>query len=184
LGTEKEIIILIYNWCNAMNKKKYIRDGRSPIPKSDTVSKVMSANKPNDTKPELILRKELREIGLSGYRLHWKKAPGRPDIAYPGRKIGIFVHGCFWHRCPLCNLPLPKSHQDFWEEKFRKNKERDSAKIHKLEDAGWKVFVFWECEIKEDVDKCARTINDYIRNYDHSKQEKHMMPEGIENVIV
>ena len=67
-------------------------------------------------------RKTLREIGLSGYRLHWKKAAGRPDIAYPGRKIAIFVHGCFWHRCPYCDLPLPKSHPEFWSEKFKRNK--------------------------------------------------------------
>ena len=53
--------------------------------------------------------KALREAGLGGYRLNWRKAPGRPDIAYPGRKLAIFVHGCYWHHCPRCYPNLPKS---------------------------------------------------------------------------
>jgi len=145
---------------------KYIRDGRAPIPKSETTSKVMSANVPKDTKPELILRKSLRKIGISGYRLHWKKASGRPDIAYPGRKISIFVNGCFWHRCPNCNLPLPKSNTEFWLNKFERNKERDANKIHNLEEDGWKIIVFWECEIKRDVLGCAERVKNLIEGDD------------------
>lgn len=83
--------------------KNYIRDGRAPIPESEITSKVMSAVRGKDTKPELALRKALKDVGIQGYRLHWKRAPGRPDIAYPGSKVAIFVHGCFWHRCPYCN---------------------------------------------------------------------------------
>lgn len=145
---------------------KYIRDGRAPIPKLETTSKVMSANVPKDTKPELVLRKSLRKIGISGYRLHWKKASGRPDIAYPGRKIAIFVNGCFWHRCPHCNLPLPKSNTDFWLKKFERNKERDAKKIHNLEEDGWKVIVLWECEIKKDVLGCAKRVKNVIQSDD------------------
>lgn len=145
---------------------KYIRDGRAPIPKLETTSKVMSANVPKDTKPELVLRKYLRKIGISGYRLHWKKASGRPDIAYPGRKIAIFVNGCFWHRCPHCDLPLPKSNTDFWLKKFVRNKERDAKKIHNLEEDGWKVIVLWECEIKKDVLGCAKRVKNVIQSDD------------------
>jgi len=141
----------------------YIRDGRAPIPKSDVTSKVMSKNRGKDTGPELALRRVLRDTGLAGYRLHWKKVPGRPDLAYPGKKIAIFVHGCFWHRCPYCNLPLPKSHTDFWSKKFEKNKKRDSSKIVKLESEGWDVLVIWECEIKEDIRGCARKVKDLVK---------------------
>lgn len=141
---------------------KYIRDGRAPIPKSNTTSKVMSANVGKNTKPELALRKALRSIGLPGYRLHWKKAPGRPDITYPRHKVAIFVHGCFWHRCPHCDLPLPKSHTDFWSKKFERNKERDKAKILALESDDWKVLVFWECEIKKDVKRCTEKVKNLI----------------------
>jgi DNA mismatch endonuclease, patch repair protein len=144
--------------------KEYIRDGRAPIPESEIVSKIMSAVRGKHTKPELALRKALRELGLPGYRLHWKKAPGRPDIAYPKSKVAIFVHGCFWHRCPYCNPPLPKTHTDFWIKKFERNKERDIAKIRALEDASWKVFVFWECEIQKDVLECTKKVKDFIES--------------------
>lgn len=128
----------------------YSRDKRSPTPSSENTSHVMSANKRKDTKPEIILRRALCDAGLSGYRLQWKVS-GRPDIAYPGRKIAIFINGCFWHRCPYCNLPLPKSNTNFWVDKFKKNQERDERDVQALEDAGWIVITIWECEIKKDV---------------------------------
>jgi DNA mismatch endonuclease Vsr len=59
-------------------------------------NKAMQGNKGRDTKPELKVRRLLRDLGHPGYRLQWKKAPGKPDIAFPGRRIAIFVNGCFW----------------------------------------------------------------------------------------
>jgi len=103
--------------------------------------------------PEIIARRTLRESGYPGYRLNWKKVPGRPDIAYPGRKIAIFINGCFWHRCPICDLPLPKSHVDFWRNKFKKNVDRDKRKIDELHAAGWTVVTVWECQIRKDPKK-------------------------------
>jgi len=118
----------------------------------------MRANKARDTKPELCLRKALRRRGVPGYRLHWGKAPGKPDISYPGRRLAIFVHGCFWHRCPHCSLPLPKSHVDFWRKKFDNNRERDNRKLEALQRHGWKALVFWECQINRDPDLCAEQV--------------------------
>ena len=122
-----------------------------PHPASEVTTKVMKANKSKDTKPEMILRKALREAGFPGYRLHWKKAPGHPDIAYPGRKVAIFVNGCFWHRCPHCNLPTPKRNQEYWVPKFERNVERDKNEQEDLIRLGWTVEVVWECEIKKDL---------------------------------
>lgn len=136
----------------------YTRDGRAPIPNDENVSKVMSSIRAKNTKPEITLRKALYNQGHSGYRIHWAKAPGRPDIAYPGRKIAIFVNGCFWHRCPHCNPPMPKTHVDFWKTKFAKNVERDQIKINDLVNMGWRVFTFWECEICKNVDECVKQI--------------------------
>jgi DNA mismatch endonuclease, patch repair protein len=147
-----------------MKKKQYIRDGRSPIPENEITSRVMSANKAKDTKPEILLRKALCKSGYSGYRLHWINAPGRPDICYPGKRIAIFVNGCFWHRCPNCNPPMPKSNSVFWKEKFRKNKERDLSKTKKLKEDGWKVLTCWECEILKDVQKCVSKISYLLNN--------------------
>ena len=118
----------------------------------------MSSNKAKNTKPELKLRKALYADGIRGYRLNWKKVPGRPDIAFPGRKISIFINGCYWHRCPYCELSLPKTNTEFWKEKFKKNIKRDKKKKKELLDHGWIVLVFWECKIKTNIKDCINKI--------------------------
>ena len=122
----------------------------APKPTSEVTTKVMKANKRSDTKPELLVRQRLREAGLTGYRLQWK-VPGRPDVAWPGKKVAIFVNGCFWHRCPHCNLPNPKSNVEYWIVKFERNQERDKRNIRELEEAGWRVHVIWECQLKKKI---------------------------------
>ncbi|MCB5280097.1 MAG: very short patch repair endonuclease [Candidatus Cloacimonetes bacterium] len=147
-----------------MVKQSYVRDKRSPTPLNEAVSRVMSSNKGVDTKPELILRHALREAGFPGYRLYWNKVPGHPDICYPGKKIAIFVNGCFWHRCPKCNLPLPKTNNEFWNEKFQRNIDRDKKKIMALELEDWTVVTVWECEIKGDLKNVVRTLSDLLNS--------------------
>jgi DNA mismatch endonuclease (patch repair protein) len=144
------------------SSKIYLRDGRAPIPENETTSEVMSAIRAKDTKPEIILRKALREANLSGYRLHWEKAPGRPDICYPGRKVAVFVHGCYWHRCPHCKPRIPKTHTDFWEAKFARNAARDNSKITMLKHDHWNVVVCWECQIKDSIHECVKNISDLL----------------------
>lgn len=139
----------------------YTRDKRSPEPKNEWVSKSMRSNRGKDTSPEIILRKALRCNGMSGYRLHWH-IPGRPDICYPGKHIAIFVNGCFWHRCPHCELPLPENNSEFWKEKFDKNIVRDKTKRDTLIRDGWTVITIWECEIKKDLDDVISMIKEYM----------------------
>ena len=139
--------------------KEYIRDKRSPRPLKESTSKVMSANKAKSTKPELLVRKALWENGVRGYRLNWKKAPGRPDIAFPGKEIAIFINGCYWHRCPRCDLSLPKSNIEFWKEKFERNIARDKRKNEELLDLGWNVLVLWECDIKSNISVSVDKVN-------------------------
>jgi DNA mismatch endonuclease (patch repair protein) len=116
----------------------------------------MSSNKGEHTKPEQSLRKALWNAGIKGYRLNWKKAPGRPDIAFPGKKLAIFVNGCFWHRCNKCSPNMPKTNVDFWHKKFRQNIERDQEKEAQLTALGWKVLVIWECEIKNELQSVTK----------------------------
>lgn len=144
------------------SQKAYIRDGRAPIPQKEITSKVMSSIRAKNTKPELNLRRALFANGLAGYRLHWKKVPGHPDIAYPGKKLAIFVNGCYWHRCPYCNPPFPKTHKRFWKQKFKKNTERDIRKRTDLENNGWKVVTIWECQIKNNLQNCVDIIKNLI----------------------
>ena len=110
----------------------------------------MRAIKSKDTKPELIIRKLFREAGYPGYRIHRKDLPGRPDIAYIGRKKAVFVHGCFWHGhdCSV-GIRKPKSNQAYWIPKIERNKQRDEVNISALQASGWRVLVIWECELME-----------------------------------
>ncbi|MDO4290523.1 MAG: DNA-deoxyinosine glycosylase [Eggerthellaceae bacterium] len=110
----------------------------------------MQGNKSKDTKPEMLVRKRLREAGLGGYRLQWK-APGKPDIAWPGKKTCIEVRGCFWHRCPHCCPPPPKRNVEYWQAKFDRNVQRDAINLKALQSCGWNVHVIWECQLKKDV---------------------------------
>jgi DNA mismatch endonuclease, patch repair protein len=147
-----------------MDSINHIRDGRAPIPEHESTSRLMSTIKGRNTKPELNIRRELWKKRIRGYRLHWKKVPGTPDISFPGKKIAIFINGCFWHRCPNCNPPIPKSHSNFWYNKFQKNVERDKIKIQQLNENGWRTIILWECQINADIDGCTkRLINCIIK---------------------
>lgn len=125
------------------------RAERAPAATSEATRHSMQANKSKDTKPELRVRAALRAAGLRGYRLHYKRVPGKPDICFVGKKVAIFVHGCYWHRCPYCALPTPRSHTDFWTAKFARNRARDARDNALLVQAGWTVVVIWECRLKK-----------------------------------
>ena len=131
---------------------------------------VMQANKSKNTKPELLVRAALRDAGHAGYRLHWKKAPGHPDICFPGRKVAIFVNGCFWHRCPRCALPAPKSNVEFWEGKFARNRTRDAHDQELLLKDGWTVLVVWECQLGRQ--RIEPTMHDLILELERVDEER------------
>src|SRR5947209_4782824 len=76
---------------NGQTLSKYVRDGRAPVPRSPIISEVMSANRARNTQPELTLRRALRRLGVSGYRLHPSGLPGRPDLALPKARLAVFV---------------------------------------------------------------------------------------------
>lgn len=102
-----------------------------------------------DTAPELMARKLCREQGFTGYRIHRADLPGKPDIAWVGRKLAIFVHGCFWHGHDCAEgIRKPKSNQSYWIPKIKRNQQRDADNIAALQATGWKILVVWECEIK------------------------------------
>jgi DNA mismatch endonuclease, patch repair protein len=147
-----------------MDVINYIRDGRAPIPENESTSRLMSKIKGRNTNPELYIRRELWQKRIRGYRLHWKKAPGTPDISFPGKKIAIFINGCFWHRCPNCKPPMPKSHSNFWFNKFQKNVDRDKIKIQQLNENGWRTITLWECQIMTDINSCTERIKNCIIN--------------------
>ena len=136
----------------------YLRDGRSPVPNNDFISKIMSANKAKGTSPEKMLRHNIYLRGMRGFRVNYKVAATKPDIVFTKQKLAIFVNGCFWHRCPYCKLQLPKTHSDFWNTKFENNRVRDKRNASELKRFGWAVLVLWECQIKNDIGNVVHCV--------------------------
>ena len=109
-------------------------------------SALMGRIRRSDTKPEWIVRRLLHRLGYR-FRLQWKAAPGRPDVAFPGRRRIIFVHGCFWHQHEGCrHATMPRTRTDFWREKFARNRARDARDLERAAAEGWDALVIWECE--------------------------------------
>jgi len=101
-----------------------------------------------DTRPEEMVRKYLFSQGFR-YRKNDARLPGKPDIVLPKYKTVIFVNGCFWHKHEGCKYFVwPKSNAEFWKDKIEKNCERDIRDYSLLQQAGWRVIVIWECELK------------------------------------
>jgi DNA mismatch endonuclease, patch repair protein len=140
----------------------YQRDGRSPIPESETTSRVMSANRGKDTGPELSLRRALWQEGVRGYRVNMIGLPGSPDLVFSKKHLAIFVHGCFWHRCPNCQMSVPKTHEDFWTKKFERNVKRDAKVLDELHILGWRTLVVWECEVRDGLDGVVQKVKDTL----------------------
>ena len=79
------------------------------------------------------------------------QAPGSPDFANQARSSAVFVHGCFSHSHPGCKrATVPKSNEEFWQEKFATNRKRDQRAILDLRRSGYRVAIIWECEIVDE----------------------------------
>ncbi len=121
----------------------------------------MSLVKAKNTRPEILVRRLVHGAGYR-YRLHGAKLPGKPDLVFAGRRKVIFVHGCFWHRHDNCVLArMPKSNKDFWATKLERNKARDFANCHRLQEMGWETMVIWECELR-DMDALLRRVVHFL----------------------
>jgi DNA mismatch endonuclease (patch repair protein) len=89
----------------------------------------------------------LRSKKISGWKLHNRSLPGRPDFCFAGRKVVVFVDGCFWHACHKC-FRLPDNNREFWRRKIESNIVRDRRVNCQLRKMGFTVFRLWEHEIK------------------------------------
>jgi DNA mismatch endonuclease (patch repair protein) len=130
------------------------------------MSKIRSGN----TRPERYLRSELYKAGLR-FRIHKAGLPGRPDIVFPGCKLAVLVHGCFWHRhdCPEGQVK-PKTNSLFWERKFAINTARDAKVLSELRRLGWKVLTVWECNLEKTP---GREINKVIKAVKKARKPQH-----------
>jgi DNA mismatch endonuclease, patch repair protein len=128
-------------------------------------SRMMSGIRGRDTRPEMVLRRNLHAHGFR-YRLHDRKLPGKPDMVFPKYGAVLFANGCFWHGHDCSLFRWPQTRRDFWEAKIRGNRERDAATEQKLLDAGWRIGNVWECalrgphriEVNDIIERCERWL--------------------------
>lgn len=130
---------------------------------TDTLSssdrkKTMRAVKASGTSLERIIWSMLAGMGINGWKKNDKSLPGKPDIVFYEEKIVIFIDGCFWHACPICDKPLPQSNSKYWKAKIEKNRIRDIENTKKLKQLGWTVIRIWEHEINK------KENYDYVHN--------------------
>ena len=129
----------------------------------EQISRNMKHNKSKDTKPELLLRKELWKRGLR-YRKNYKELCGKPDIVFVKAKKAVFVDCKMWHGYDWEHQKNDfKSNRDFWIPKIERNIERDKTVTQELKEQGWQVIRFWDFEIKKDVVACANKIEQTYR---------------------
>lgn len=119
----------------------------------------MRAIRSKDMKPEILVRRLAHSLGYR-FRLHRKDLPGKPDLAFIGKKKAIFVHGCFWHQHSTCREGRPPhSNSAYWSPKLARNVERDHENISGLTERGWQTMTIWECETKNLAALSGRITN-------------------------
>lgn len=126
-------------------------------------SQMMSGIKGKNSLPEMRVRRALFAMGHR-FRLHRRDLPGTPDIAMPGRRIAIFVHGCFWHAHQGCKYAkTPSTRTEFWTTKLQGNVDRDLRVAGKLAEMGWRVLNVWECSTRDPA--AAEGLPNALRNW-------------------
>ncbi|WP_056823408.1 very short patch repair endonuclease [Terrabacter sp. Root85] len=120
----------------------------------------LAGRRRTSTAPEVLLRKAVHAIG-GRFRLHPRIAKGcTPDFVLPRRRIAVFVDGCFWHGCPDHGRKRPWTgpNASLWEDKMRRNAERDKRSTELAEAYGWHVVRVWECRVQDDPTAVAKLL--------------------------
>lgn len=133
---------------------------RKPMTRSQMMQAVHSKN----TKPEIIVRRELFRRGFR-YRLYRRDLPGTPDLFILKYGVVVFINGCFWHQHGCKLTTRPKSNKNFWNQKFDSNIARDIKTLHKLGLLGFRVAVVWECSLSgsDGISQVIERLVDFIK---------------------
>ncbi len=116
------------------------------------------------------MRDALVRLGVGHFVLH-PALPGKPDIAFNDENLAVFVHGCYWHRCPHCSPHFPNRNQEYWTAKFARNRARDKRNVADLKQMGWRVVVVWECKIRKDARRQARRVRSWLVKQDTATKD-------------
>ena len=126
-------------------------------------SKNMSAIKGRgNATTELRLIKLFRNNKVKGWRRHYDKLLGKPDIVFLNKRIAVFTDGCFWHGCPKCYVK-PESNKKFWINKVHRNRERDKKVNKELRKRDWKVLRIWEHKLLKSPDTVHERVIKFLK---------------------
>ena len=114
-----------------------------------------------DTSIELKLRRALWSAGIR-YRKNYTELPGKPDIAITKHKIAIFCDSSFWHGKDFDIKKPVETNHEYWDQKIRRNIERDKEVNAMLLALNWKVVRFWDVDINKRLKDCVIKIQSII----------------------
>ena len=143
----------------------------------NTRSRMMSGIRGKNTKPELIIRRQLHALGFR-YKLHDSRLLGKPDMVFPKYNAVIFVNGCFWHGHDCHLFKWPSSRKKFWYDKITHTKEKDKENINSLLEDGWRVLEIWECALKGKKKLCLNVVIEQASSWLKSKG-KYLVIQGL-----
>ena len=143
-----------------MTEANEVATCRRAIPSSPEASRRMRSVRQTGTSIEMALRRALHARGLR-YRVQFSilvKPRRVADIAFPGRRVAVFVDGCFWHGCQEHGT-WPKQNAQFWRNKILSNQARDADTDSRLRACGWHVLRVWAHEVPEEAaDRIERVV--------------------------
>jgi DNA mismatch endonuclease (patch repair protein) len=137
-------------------------------------SRTGMGNKRFGTKPEKLLIKSLRQLGI---RVYYPKRPvqGNPDLIFWKKKVAVFCDGDFWHgrnwRERRERLKVG-ANAGYWVKKIEYNRVRDRKNNNILKSQGWKVIRFWASAILKNSGRVAQSIMNTLKVQKKVAQKK------------
>jgi DNA mismatch endonuclease (patch repair protein) len=132
-----------------------MKDSLANAIRSNTMRAIRSSG---NRSTELRLKGAFARLGIRGWRVRDRTVLGVPDFVFPKARLAVFVDGCFWHGCPICNIRVPQHNRSYWITKIARNKSRDRAVQRALGRQGWTVVRVWEHELRESPLGCIQKI--------------------------
>jgi len=137
-------------------------------------SRIMAAVRNRDTRPELLLRRELHRRGLR-YRLR-SNIVGKPDLIFAVARVAVFVDGDYWHgntwrlrgRKSIEEYYAALTNGEFWYQKISATMSRDVSVNNALRSEGWLVLRIWESDIQASLKANADLVEESVRARNHT----------------
>ena len=162
---------------------------RDRSPASAGSSRCKRANRSSGGRHEAVLRKALRDAGIT-FKSHVTNMPGKPDIVLTNVRLAVFCDGDFWHgrNWPTLKQALrARANADYWIAKVAWNRARDRHVTQQLSRMGWMVLRFWETEILENASRIAAEIRrvavDAVRNSQIRSRLGKRLVEGLRATV-